>query len=148
MIPRFFCLFFFSFCLASCASQPTHWISRTEIHPALDANIKSIELVDGSILEFNRSLGWYDAEKEIIEGVTITGWHPAIPLAKVQRLEIADEPSGPSVGVILLILLVLSIGIGIGFLNQVDPGGRGCLILVQLAVVSAATMAAVVLIFL
>jgi hypothetical protein len=150
MTRQFLCLFFLSFCLASCSKQSTHWVSRAELQPASDANIKSVELVDGPVLEFNKSFGWYDAKKSIIEGFTITGWHDTIPLARVQRVEIDDEPTGGNTTIwsILLLGLILVVVGGIALFNSLVPRG-GCLILVQLALVSAATMSAVLfLIFL
>ncbi len=103
--------------------------------------------MDGPVLEFNMSRGWYDASKKIIEGVTITQWHDTIPLARIQRVEIEDEPNGATstLVAILLIGLVVTIGGGIILFNQIVPHG-GCLILVQIAIVSAATMTAMLLI--
>jgi hypothetical protein len=145
---QFSYLFFLSICLASCASQQsTHWVSRDELHPSSEANIKSVELVDGPILEFNMSRGWYDASKKIIEGVTITHWHDTIPLARIQRVEIEDEPNGgtSTLVAILLLCLALAIGGGIAIFNQVVPRG-GCLILIQVIILSAATIVAMVII--
>jgi hypothetical protein len=146
---KFLYLFFLTICLASCASRSTHWVERAEIQPASDANIKSVELVDGPVLEFDKSRGWYDAEKSIIEGVTITGWRDTIPLARVQRVEIDDEPNGgnSTLVAILFICLALAIGGGIAIFNQIVPRG-GCLILIQIVILSAATMVAVVIILL
>jgi hypothetical protein len=148
---KFFYLFFLSFCLASCASQQaTHWVSRAELQPASDANIKSVELVDGTALQFNRSLGWYNAEKQIIEGVTLTGWHPTIPIGSVQRVEIQDEDSNTGsnvlkgIGIALLISLGLGIIAGIVILNQISSHG-GCLVFI--AVIGVTTTAAAVLLF-
>jgi hypothetical protein len=151
MIRRYFYLFFLSLCLGSCSNQQsTHWILRTELQPAPEPNIKSIELSDGSILEFDQSLGWYDAGKQIIEGVTLTGWHPTIPLSKVERVEIQDEDSSTGntvmkgIGIALLIYLGLGIVAGIVLLNQISSHG-GCVVFI--AVVGITTTAAAILIF-
>ena|ERR1035437_7698761 len=145
---RLFYLFFLSICLASCASQPTHWVSRAELFPASNADIKSVELVDGSVIEFNRSLGWYNLKKQIIEGVTITGWHPEISLAKVKQVEIQDEDpnSGSNIlRVIGIILLGGGIILGIVLLNYFfNHGGQACLVII--AVVGITTTGAALLI--
>jgi hypothetical protein len=132
--------------LASCTNHSSHWISSSDIKPASDANIERIELVDGPILEFGQELGWFDAKKGIIEGITITGWRDTIPLARITRVEIEDQPSGvtSTLTAILLIGLALAVGLGMLLFNSVVPRG-GCLILIQVILVSAATMAAVVI---
>ncbi len=149
MFHRFFYPFFLSFCLASCSS-PSHWVLPYELRPSPDPNIQKVELTGGPVLEFNHALGWYDAQNKIIEGVTILGSRETIPLSQVQRVELAGETDGVATALLafLLVGIVGGIAMMIALLNIVDNGGRGCLILVQLAVVSAATMAAVVLIFL
>jgi hypothetical protein len=151
MTRRFFYLSLLSICLASCASQQnTHWVLRTELQPAPQPNIKSVELTDGSILEFDEWMGWYDAGKQIIEGVTLTGWHPTIPIAKVQRVEIQEESSNSGsdvlkgIGIMLLICLGLGIIAGIMLLHQLSAQG-GCLVLI--AVVGITTTAGAILIF-
>jgi hypothetical protein len=151
MTRRFFYLSLLSICLTSCASQQsTHWVLRTELQPSPQPNIKSVELTDGSILEFDQWLGWYDAGKQIIEGVTLTGWHPTIPLAKVQRVEIQDDDLNTgsnvlkSIGIALLICLGLGIIAGIILLHQLSAQG-GCLVFI--AVVGITTTAATILIF-
>lgn len=151
MTRRILYLFFLSLCLASCASQQTtHWVLRSELQPAPQPNIKSVELTDGSILEFDQWLGWYDVGKQIIEGVTLTGWHPTIPIAKVERIEIQDAESNTgssvltAIGITLAVLAGLSIVMGIVLLNQFTSHG-GCVVFI--AVVGITTTAAAILIF-
>jgi hypothetical protein len=109
-----------------------------------------VELTDGSILEFDQRLGWYDAGKQIIEGVTLTGWHPTIPVAKVQRVEIQEEGSNSGgdtlkgIGIMLLICLGLGIVAGIMLLHQLSAQG-GCLVFI--AAVGITTTAATILFF-
>ncbi len=106
--------------------------------------------MNGSILEFNSSRGWYDIGKHSIEGVTLTGWHPTIPIANVQRVEIQDGDSDTGnnimkgIGIALLIYLGLGIIGGIILLNQISSHG-GCLALI--AVFAVTTTAAAIFIF-
>ena len=113
-------LFFLTVSLASC-STPPHWITREELQPAPDPNIEKIELVDGPLVEFNHALGWYDAEKSTIEGVTITGWHDTIYLARVQRVELAGENN--TVGEVILSFAFLMVGMLIAFFIWVGKTG-------------------------
>ncbi len=141
-LPHFILLFLLTI-LPSCTTHSLHWVSKSELFPSATANIKSVELIDGSVLEFNESRGWYDAEHQSIEGVTLTGWHPTIPLAKVQRAEIVEDNSNAAgtIGIVLLALL------GFGLIGAIALASSfrssGCLILIQLALVSAATMTVV-----
>jgi hypothetical protein len=113
MTRRFLFLFFLSYCLASCSSPP-HWVTRDELRPSPDPNIQKVELADGPVFEFNHALGWYDAEKNIIEGVTILGSHDTIPLARVQRVELAGKSNSGQTT--LAVLLVFFLGCFVVFL--------------------------------
>jgi hypothetical protein len=147
----YFYLFFLSICLGSCASQQsTHWVPRAELQPSTDPNIKLIQLVNGSTIIFDHNLGWYNAKKQFIEGITITGWHDTTDVAKVQQVEITDGESNggnsllKAIGITLLITLGLSIVAGILLLRQFSAQG-GCLIFI--AVLGVTTTVAAVLIF-
>jgi hypothetical protein len=146
-----FFLFFIALSLDSCStSQESHWISRSELFPASHPNIKSIELKDGSILEFDRSLGWYDKEKQVIEGVNIAGGYDTTALAKIQGAEIvvgSGSSTGKSILTAFLILLGLAVVASIVFIIVAinDFSHSGCLVLIELGLASAATMAAVLI---
>ena len=149
MTRKFLYLFFLPVCLASCSSQHTHWVSRTELFPASNADIKSVKLVDGSVIEFNQSLGWYNPEKQLIEGVTITGWHDTTALAKIQQVEIQDvdaNAGGNVLKVVGIMLLAGGIILVIVMLNYFSThGGQACLVLI--AAVGLTTTGAALLIF-
>ena len=142
--------FFLLICLASCANHPSYWVPRDELRPAAEPNIKLIELTDSSTIIFDHNLGWFNPERQIIEGITITGWHDTTALAKIQRVEISNEASDDgntalkAIGIALVACLALGVVMGIVLLNQFTSHG-GCLVFI--AVLGVTTTAAAVLIF-
>jgi hypothetical protein len=149
MNSKFLYLFFLSICLASCESHPSYWVTHDQLQPSTNPSIKTVKLVNGSIIIFNQNLGYYDSNKQIIEGITITGWHDTTTLAKVESVEIQDEESNNvsnALKVIGITLLAGGIVLGIAMLNySANHGGQACL--VTIAVVGIATTGAALLIF-
>jgi hypothetical protein len=149
---KFFSLWLLSICLASCASHSSYWVTRDQLQPSIDPNIKLIQLVNGSTIIFDQNLGWYDSRKRFIEGITITGWHDTTAVINIQRVEIqegnADTGSAvvKVIGLTLLASLVLGLILGIVISNQ---GGftHGPPCLVFIAIVGITTTAAAILIF-
>ncbi|HWF44706.1 MAG TPA: hypothetical protein VG537_08690 [Candidatus Kapabacteria bacterium] len=138
--------------LSSCSSTYTHWqVSREGLQPSRDATIERIYLVDSSIIEFDDAHGWYDAERAYIEGVTSGGMRDTISLSKVQSVDIEQERTnntGITIAGITLFLLALGAVVLFAAFGGYSTVSRGCVVLIQFAILSAATMAAIVLIVL
>jgi hypothetical protein len=117
-----FLVFFFPASLTSC-SNPSHWVSCQELQLASDPKIEKIELANDSIITFDHNLGKYDADKQVIEGVTIMGWHDTASLAQVQRIEIIEASGDNSRSLIQTIVLIYAVLGGIAAIALVIWAG-------------------------
>jgi len=70
---------------------------------------------------FDQDLGWYDTKKQIIEGITITGWHDTTVIVKVSSVEIT-EAGHSNVGIILGAISLIFIGLSIAFVAAIVKG--------------------------
>lgn len=102
----YFLLFLLSSFIVSC-SDPPHWVTREELKPVQDPNIQKLELVDGSVVEFNHSLGWYDIERAYIEGISVLGLHDTVPLALVQRAELTGFTNQTETALLILAVFLV-----------------------------------------
>ncbi|HEY3875279.1 MAG TPA: hypothetical protein VGM92_07360 [Candidatus Kapabacteria bacterium] len=118
-----------------CDSGPdTHWVPTTELQPADQPNIREIELKDGSQVIFNRELGWYDRGRAIVEGVTLTGWHPAVPLDSIRSIEIQDRPQVNRGLETFLIVIggLFALGLIAGIIFTIELARSGCIMVVAI----------------
>jgi hypothetical protein len=131
-------------CLVSCSTHSAYWVSHAELDPASDPNVQQVELVDGSFIIFDHKLGWYDAQRLTIEGETTHG-HESIPLARINRVLIEDQPNKGissflsillvALGILIVSLVVVVLGIQYAF-------PRGCVV----AIISVGMMVAAIII--
>ena len=117
---RYFFLFLLSFFIASC-SDPAHWVARDELKPAHEPNIQKLVFMSDSELVFNNTLGWYDVEKSAIEGTDLLGSHDTVPLARIQRMELAAESNDASTIVTILFILVFGVLGGVYMFKNITP---------------------------
>jgi hypothetical protein len=77
--------------------------------------------MDDSELVFNNALGWYDVEKSAIEGIDMFGSHDTVPLARVQRVEIATETNTSDTITVILFILVFGVLAGAYLFKGITP---------------------------
>jgi hypothetical protein len=86
--PQCFCVIL-AFLLSCCAKEG-HWISKEELEPAPDPNIEALQLNNGSIIEFDKNLGWYNAQDHVIEG-SLSRAPMRIPIEEIRNVKLAGE---------------------------------------------------------
>ena len=107
----------------------------------MDASIKEVELVDGSIITFDQNLGSYDAENEVIKGMTNSGRDTTIPLVSVKRVLVWGVTHKSNSLLLTLLLVGFAVLLGIAVYKTAIPPG-GCM----MAIISIGMMLAAIII--
>ena len=109
----------FTLLLGSCTKEG-HWISREELEPASDPNIEAIQLNNGSVIEFDKDLGWYNAQDHVIEG-SLSKAPFRIHVEEIKNVKIAGETTA-WLGLGLFFLLA-GVGLIVAFFAWISSHG-------------------------
>ena len=94
--------------LVTGCSTEGRWISRDELKPSSDPNIEMVQLQSGSVLVFDKNLGWYDVRGGIIEGKT-AAQSTRIPLDQIAHIKLAGRVN--FIRTVLLVLFITAVTI-------------------------------------
>src|SRR2546423_10891768 len=109
--------------LLSCCSSEGRWITREELKPASDPNIEAVQLQNGSVIQFDKDLGWYDVEAQIIEG-KLSGAPIRISLSEVKYIELLSGANAMAIVTwIFLGTLLLGIALWAAIILWLGHGG-------------------------